>query len=88
MKWKLIIVFIFIFLPILGKGQIITTIDSIGCYDINGIAIDKYGNIYYTSPLGNQVKKFDTNLITSVIAGTGSSGYFGDNGPATNALLN
>ena len=69
-------------------GQIITTVDSIGCYDIGGIAFDVFGNLYFPTFLGCQIKKMDTNFVTSVIAGNGTSGFGGDGGPATDALLN
>lgn len=57
-----------------------------GC---GGIAVDSNGNIYF-SDIGNScIRKIDANGIINTIAGIpGSSGYNGDNGPATQALFN
>ena len=46
------------------------------------------GSLYLTDPLFNVVRKIDlsTGLI-STVAGVGSQGYTGDNGPATSAQL-
>ena len=85
---KSILVVLFICISSLLNAQIITTVDSIGCYDINDAAFDVYGNLYFVSGLGNQVLKMDTNYITSVVAGTGSSGFSGDSGLAINAKIN
>ena len=54
-----------------------------GC---GGIAVDSNGNIYF-SDIGNScIRKIDANGIINTIAGIpGSSGYSGDNGPATQA---
>ena len=56
-----------------------------GC---GGIAVDSNGNIYF-SDIGNScIRKIDANGIINTIAGIpGSSGYGGDNGPATQARL-
>ena len=52
------------------------------------IAIDSNGNIYF-SDLGNQrIRKIDSNLIITTIAGNGTKGFGGDNGPAINATFN
>lgn len=54
-----------------------------------GIAIDKYNNIYYSEKTNNP-KIFKIDAITgiiSTIAGTGSSGYSGDGGPAVLANI-
>ncbi len=57
-----------------------------GC---GGIAVDSNKNIYF-SDIGNAcIRKIDANGIINTIAGIpGSSGYSGDNGPATQAQLN
>jgi len=51
------------------------------------LAIDKSGNFYIADYTGNRVRKVSAGIITT-LAGSGVSGYFGDNGPATSALLN
>jgi len=53
-----------------------------------GVAVDSSGNLYVADTGNNRVRKVSaaTGLITTV-AGTGSSGYNGDNIAATNATL-
>lgn len=53
-----------------------------------GIAADSTGNIYIADPANNKVWKLDTSQTLSTFAGTGSTGYTGDNGTATSATLN
>jgi streptogramin lyase len=52
------------------------------------VAVDAAGNLYITDSGNLRVRKVDavSGTITTV-AGTGSRGYGGDNGPATDALL-
>ncbi|HEY1206842.1 MAG TPA: NHL repeat-containing protein, partial [Bryobacteraceae bacterium] len=53
-----------------------------------GLAVDAAGNLYITDRLCDAVRKVAaaTGIITTV-AGTGSYGYSGDNGPAASAQL-
>jgi sugar lactone lactonase YvrE len=53
------------------------------------VVIDAAGNVYFSDETAQQVFKIDaiTQIITSV-AGNGSAGYSGDNGPATMASFN
>jgi uncharacterized protein (TIGR03437 family) len=84
------------------SGGIITTIAGTGraapnCTDgpaastpLNnplGIAVDAAGNVYIADTGDNCVHKLSQGNLTRV-AGTGATGYFGDGGPATQALLN
>jgi len=54
----------------------------------SGVAVDQAGNIYFADTLNYRVRKVtaSTGIITT-IAGTGTSGYSGDYGPATSAEL-
>jgi len=49
---------------------------------------DANGNLFITDTLNHRVRKVDTTGRITTIAGTGSAGYSGDNGPATSARLN
>jgi YVTN family beta-propeller protein len=50
------------------------------------LAIDKSGNFYIADYAGNRVRKVSGGKI-STVAGTGVSGYSGDYGPGTSAML-
>jgi len=85
MKWLFFI--LSNFLLNIANSQIINTLDSFEIGDINGVVFDSYGNLYFADLVGNQIKMMDTNYHTSIVAGTGSSGYGGDGGQATGAKL-
>jgi uncharacterized protein (TIGR03437 family) len=53
----------------------------------NGVAVDPAGNIYIADTGNNRIRKVTNGVITTV-AGNGTAGLSGDNGPATNAQLN
>lgn len=53
----------------------------------SGIALDATGNLYIASFYDNVVREVSGGVITTV-AGTGTAGYSGDNGPALAAQLN
>jgi uncharacterized protein (TIGR03437 family) len=55
---------------------------------VAGIALDGNGNIYLTDPNNCLVMKVNSQGILSVVAGNGTPGYSGSNGPATSAALN
>ena len=58
-------------------------------YDPTGIAVDSAGNLYIADAGNNRVREVAaaTGIITT-IAGTGTTGYSGDHGPAASASLN
>ncbi len=85
-----------------AEGQIITTYagngtigytgdggqaTSAGIFGPGGIKIDKTGNLYIADAGHYVIRKVSPAGIISTIAGTGSTGYSGDGGPATAALL-
>ena len=52
-----------------------------------GVLVDSNGNLYFSDYQGHRVRKVNPNGIVSTVAGTGTSGYSGDNGSATAAQL-
>ena len=50
------------------------------------VAFDAAGNVYIADPGGNTIRRVTAGIITTV-AGTGSSGFSGDDGPAIAAVL-
>ena len=52
-----------------------------------GIAFDAVGNLYIADAGNNRVRKVNAAGVITTVAGTGSSGYTGDNGLATSAQL-
>ena len=53
-----------------------------------GVAADFRGNVYISDAIHHVIRKVNTIGIISTYAGTGASGYYGDNGPAKLAKLN
>ena len=51
-----------------------------------GVAVDSGGNLYIADSVNNRIRKISNGVITTV-AGNGTSGFSGDNGPATSAQL-
>ena len=59
-----------------------------GIPDPIGAVFDQYGNYFFAdAENSNRIRKIDTNGIITTIAGTGSGGFTGNGGPATNADL-
>ena len=59
---------------------------SAALYYPDGVAVDSTGNVYIADTNNNRVRRVDavTGVMTT-IAGTGTQGFSGDNGPATAA---
>lgn len=55
--------------------------------DISGISFDKSGNMYIADYGNNVIRKVNTAGIITTLAGNGTPGFSGDNGPAVNAQL-
>jgi len=56
--------------------------------DPRGLITDAAGNAYFCDRSNHAVRKIDTSGIITTVAGTGVSGYNGDNIPGTQARLN
>ena len=52
-----------------------------------GLALDLAGNLYIADSSNQRVRRVSPNGAISTVAGTGSAGDSGDNGPATSAQL-
>ena len=75
-----------------GNGTTVFNGDSIAATAASiisprGVAVDAIGNIYIADQGYNRIRKVNPSGIIYTIAGTGVSGFSGDNGPATNAKL-
>lgn len=53
-----------------------------------GVAINAANNLFIADYGNHRIRKVDGNGIITTVAGTGSAGYTGDGGLATNACLN
>jgi uncharacterized protein (TIGR03437 family) len=52
------------------------------------VAVDAADNVYIADAGNNRVRKVDTSGIITTVAGTGTDGFSGDGGTATQAMLN
>jgi hypothetical protein len=52
----------------------------------NAVAVDSAGNLYIADEVNNRIREVSNGVITTV-AGNGTAGLSGDNGPATSAQL-
>jgi uncharacterized protein (TIGR03437 family) len=55
---------------------------------IQGIAVDRWGNLYLSDTGNHRVRKISTSGVIATLAGTGVAGFSGDGGPAAAAQLN
>ncbi len=71
------------------SNGIITTVASNALFDQPcDLAFSASGDLYIADTYHDCIRKVDTNGIITTVAGKSGSGYSGDGGPATNALLN
>jgi hypothetical protein len=54
----------------------------------NGISFDPNGNLYIADTGNHAIRVVNPSGIIATVAGTGTAGFSGDNGPATRAQLN
>jgi trimeric autotransporter adhesin len=69
-----------------GDNGPATSAQLSGRFEGLGIAVDSKGNLYIADFDNSRVRKVSSGVITTV-AGNGTQGFSGDNGPATNAQL-
>ncbi len=97
------ILFLFLLLPFVGHGQIITTFCGNGSLGVSsegvpatatsiygcvGGVFDSLGNFYFSTDVSDsRICKVSSSGIITTIAGTGTAGYYGDGGAATLAQL-
>jgi uncharacterized protein (TIGR03437 family) len=55
-------------------------------FNPEGVAVDSAGNLYIADSRDNRIRKVSNGVITTV-AGNGTYGFSGDNGPATSSQL-
>ena len=69
----------------LGDGGLAT---NASLHNPGAVAVDALGNVFIPDLANERIRKVDQQGIISTVAGTGTGGYSGDGGPATNAALN
>ena len=52
-----------------------------------GVAVDSAGNLYIADTGNNRVREVTPDGVIHTVAGTGQGGFFGNGGPATQAML-
>ena len=55
---------------------------------VDGVVADSAGNLFISHRSKNRIRKVDKNGIITTIAGNGTAGFGGDNGPALKASFN
>jgi uncharacterized protein (TIGR03437 family) len=70
-----------------GDGGLATSASVYIAGNHNGLAVDALGNLYIADDGHHRIRKVDSSGIITTVAGTGTQGYSGDNGPATKAQL-
>lgn len=54
---------------------------------VDGLAVDAAGNLYVPDLDNRRVRRIDASGVITTVAGNGRSGFSGDGGPATRAML-
>ena len=68
-----------------GDGSFATTAQL---NEPEAVVLDERGNLYFTDAGNHVIRQVDRNGIITTLAGTGSLGFGGDDGPALNAQFN
>lgn len=69
-----------------GDNGPATSAELNSAYTSVSVGVDSAGNLYIADSGNNRIRKVSNGVITTV-AGNGTCGFSGDNGPATNAQL-
>ena len=55
--------------------------------DLDGLAVDSEGNLFVADRSNNVINEITADGVVHIVAGNGTKGFAGDNGPATSAEL-
>jgi sugar lactone lactonase YvrE len=69
-----------------GNGP--ATAAGTGLWSPEGVAVDAFGNLYVADMNDQSIRQVNVTGIITMVAGNGTAGYSGDNGPAIMAELN
>ncbi|CAI2718191.1 NHL domain-containing protein [Nitrospina watsonii] len=69
----------------IGDGQPAT---QVALTLVDGVVVDAEGNVFISHRSQNRIRKIAKSGIITTVAGNGSAGFSGDNGPALEAALN
>lgn len=69
------------------SGGTISTVSGTSLVYPRGMAADLNGNVFVADSVDNKVKRIGPDGTVAVVAGNGTSGYGGDGGAATSAML-
>ena len=72
---------------VVGTNGVKTTLAAGPLEEPFGVALDSSGNLYVADTDDNRVQEVSINGLVTTVAGTGTDGYSGDGGAATNASL-
>jgi uncharacterized protein (TIGR03437 family) len=73
---------------LIDSSGLLKSVATPGNISIAGLATDSAGNVYYSDPLAhNWVQKISPSGGQTTVAGTGTGGFSGDNGPGASAQL-
>ncbi|MDX2043330.1 MAG: BACON domain-containing carbohydrate-binding protein [Acidobacteriota bacterium] len=82
-----------VILPFAGNGMLGSSGDGGQAADATfnqpqSVAVDSTGNVYISDTGNHRIRKVAPSGVITTVAGTGTDGFSGDGGPATQALLN
>ena len=81
------IALVLLLLPLRAHPQTTVSATTVPLILPSAIVFDAQGNLYLAETASHVIRKVDPTGIITTIAGTGTQGFSGDNGPATAAQL-